>query len=99
MISNANRRSAIAPEKCDCFQLARFRFLQCANQILRFSGSGQADEHIARYTECRHLTRKDLIETIVVPSGGENSAITRETNRRKRAAIFGKTDHKFGRKM
>ena len=81
------------------FSVARFRFLQCANQILRFSGSGQAYEHIARNTECRHLTRKDLIEAIVVPSGGENSAIARKTNRRKRAAIFGKTHHKFRRKM
>ena len=50
-------------------------------------------------TECGHLTRKNLIETIVVPSGGENSAIARETNRRKRASILGKTHHKFRRKM
>ena len=50
-------------------------------------------EHIARDTKRGNLTRKDLVETI--PSGGENSAIARETNRRKRASTFSKTNNEF----
>ena len=87
------------PRNAIVFSLRAFASCQCANHILGFSGSGQADEHIARHTECRHLTRKNFIEAIVVPSGGENSAIARETNRRKRASILGKTHHKLRRKM
>jgi hypothetical protein len=79
--------------------LTRFRFFQCANQIFRFSGSGQADKHISSDPKRRHLTRENFVEAIVVPSGSEYSAITRETNRRKRPSIFGKPYYKFRRKM
>ena len=50
-------------------------------------------------TERRHLTRKNFIEAIIIPCGGENSAIARETNRRKRRSIVGKTHDKLRRKM
>src|SRR6266853_2810294 len=98
-IGNADRRSAIAPEKCDRFQLARFRFLQCANQIPRFSGSSQADEHIARLSKRCHLTRKNFIEAVIIRCGGQNSAIACETNRWKRRSIVGKTYDQLGREM
>ena len=71
---------------------ARIKFFDFPEVVRQMSTSPD-------YTERRHLTRKDFIEAIVIPGGGENSAIARETNRRKRAAIFGKTHHKFRRKM
>jgi hypothetical protein len=46
-----------------------------------------------------HLTGEDFIEAVIIRRGGENSAIARETNRWKSAAILGKTHHEFRRKM
>ena len=87
------------PRNAIVFSLRAFASCKARTTFLDLPGSGQANEHIARNTERRHLTRKDFIETIIVPSGGENSAIARETNRRKRTSIFSKTHDKLRRKM
>ena len=88
------------PRNAIVFILTRFPFLQGAGPaFFGFTRSGQTNQHIARNTERRHLTRKDLVETIVIPGGGENPAIAGETNRGKRASILGKANHKFCRKM
>ena len=75
-------------EKCDRFQLARFRFFQRAPDIFGFPGSRQANEQIAWNTKGGHLASENFIESIIIARGSQQSAIARQTNRRIRSAIF-----------
>src|SRR4029453_3340507 len=73
---------------CDRFQLARFRFFQCAPDVFRFAGSRQTNEQIAGKTKRRDLAGKDFIETVIITRGGEKSPIVSQTNCRIPPGIF-----------
>jgi hypothetical protein len=87
------------PRNAIVFSLRAFASSSAPNQILRFSGSSQADEHIARLSKRCHLTRKNFIEPVIIRCGSQNSAIACETNRRKRAPIVSKTYDQLRREM
>ena len=98
-VGNTDGRSAVASEKCDRFQLARFCFFQRALDIFGFPGSRQANEQIAGHTKGGHLACENFVESIIIARGSQQRAVARETNRRIRSAIFAEAYDKLGCEM
>src|SRR5207247_7894940 len=67
--------------------------------ILRLAGSRQANQQVARHTKRRNLARENLLETVIVPRGGEKSTVASETDRWIGGTIFGETDDQLRREM
>jgi hypothetical protein len=94
-ISNADGRSAIAPEQSDRFQVAILCGFKRAFNILGFSASRNRDEDVTRFPVGRDLPRKDFFEAIIVSDRREQAATLGKIERGKGPAIMHKTTGKL----
>ena len=50
-------------------------FLDGGEDIARLSARGQGNQNIARFCECLHLTRENLLKTVVIANRSEQPSI------------------------
>ncbi|VTR70631.1 hypothetical protein DESC_810202 [Desulfosarcina cetonica] len=75
MVHEGLERTAVPPQqphRDDARRLGRFHG---ADHVGRISRGGNADEHVPRPAEPRHLPGEDIVEAIIVAHGGEDRSV------------------------
>src|SRR2546422_505790 len=77
------RHSPALPQESDDSKSFFLRRSNCPVDILRFPARADRDEHIALVAESLHLARENVLESKIIPGGGQHRSVGRKRNCRQ----------------